>query len=242
MRCKHCGWPNKPGETNCVKCQAPLCAEDDASVTSASYNNDDSDGVRSCSPLKKTVREDVVFGNGIGSSARDSQVEMLDDVCPKCGYLIREGVTKCPNCGTLLSAEGAMARSEQDAPLRRRPTRRNSTAGSDGSMKKTVNPYVTNVDLPPMFVLKPLKRANEHHELDELEYEGEMTVLNRGNTEGNNMSITSREQAVITRSGGRWLIEDRSEQRTTFVQVSRPQELHDGDIILLGNRLFEFHE
>lgn len=242
MRCKNCGWPNKPNETNCVKCQAPLGAEDDVSVTSASYNNAASDDVRPCGPLKNTVREDVVFGNGIGSSTRDRQVEMLDDVCPKCGYLIREGVTKCPNCGTLLSAESDMARHEQDAPLRRRPTRRDSATGSGGSMKQTVNPYVTNVDLPPMFVLKPLKRANEHHELDELEYEGEITMLNRGNTEESNMSITSREQAVITRSGGRWLIEDRSEQRTTFVQASRPQELHDGDIILLGNRLFEFHE
>ncbi len=56
------------------------------------------------------------------------------------------------------------------------------------------------------------------------------------------MSITSRIQAVISRKDDRWFIEDKSEQKTTFVQANIPQPLKDGDIILLGNRLFVFHE
>ena len=67
-------------------------------------------------------------------------------------------------------------------------------------------------------------------------------ILNRDNTEQNNSSITSRQQAIVTRVDGHWYIEDRSEQKTTFVQAAKKVELHDGDIILLGNRLFEFHE
>ena len=66
-------------------------------------------------------------------------------------------------------------------------------------------------------------------------------MLNRNNTEVNNPSITSRQQALITRVDGHWFIEDKSEQKTTFVQAAHKIELHDGDLILLGNRLFEFH-
>ena len=99
-----------------------------------------------------------------------------------------------------------------------------------------------NLEMEPTFVLKPLKRMNERHELEEREYEGSEVLLNRANTEDNNPSITSREQAVVTRVDGRWYIEDRSEQKTTFVQAAKRIELHEGDIILLGNRLFEFHE
>lgn len=106
----------------------------------------------------------------------------------------------------------------------------------------TVNPYMMNLEMEPTFVLKPLKRMNERHELEEQEYEGSEVLLNRANTEENNPSITSREQAVVTRVDGHWYIEDRSEQKTTFVQAAKKIELHDGDIILLGNRLFEFHE
>lgn len=47
---------------------------------------------------------------------------------------------------------------------------------------------------------------------------------------------------MVSQENGHWYIEDASDQKTTFVQAARKTELHDGDIILLGNRLFEFHE
>ncbi len=78
--------------------------------------------------------------------------------------------------------------------------------------------------------------------MDEIEYEGSEVSLNRDNTETSNASITSKVQAVVSNDNGTWYIEDRSEQHTTFVLASRRIELHDGDMILLGNRLFEFHE
>ena len=98
------------------------------------------------------------------------------------------------------------------------------------------------MELDPSFVLKPIKRANERHELEELEFEGKSVSLNRDNTEAGNLSITSREQAIITNVDGHWYIEDKSEQKTTFVQAANRIELNDGDLILLGNRLFEFHK
>ena len=126
-------------------------------------------------------------------------------------------------------------------PENRKPTRMNTnTAGN--FHKGTVNPYMMNLELEPSFALKPIKRINERHELEELEFEGKEIVLNRENTEANNPSITSRQQAVISNVNGHWYIEDKSGQKTTFVQAAAKIELHEGDLILLGNRLFEFHE
>ena len=76
----------------------------------------------------------------------------------------------------------------------------------------------------------------------EIELEEGEAVLTRDNTEPGNPSITSKEQALVTFSDGHWYIENRSEQSTTFVLANKKIELHDGDIILLGNRMFEFTE
>lgn len=246
MRCKNCGWPNKPNETTCVKCHAALGGDDDPVVAVPVA---DAAGGTSGS-LKNTVLEDDVFGRISPVAHRWGNTRQADanPVCQKCGYPMRDGAAKCPNCGTLQGGGSAVADndrrsgSHQQQTPPRRPTRMDSAAGGGGSFKGTVNPYTMNMELEPTFVLKPLKRAGERHEPEEREYEGDSVVLNRANTEENNPSITSREQAVIARHDGHWTIEDRSEQRTTFVQAAHRHELHDGDIILLGNRLFEFHE
>ncbi len=110
------------------------------------------------------------------------------------------------------------------------------------NFRGTINPYMMNVETDPTFLLKPIKRMDERHDFNEQEYEGKEVVLNRDNTDPGNPSITSREQAVITNVDGRWYIEDKSDQKTTFVRAGEKIELHDGDIILLGNRMFEFHK
>lgn len=250
MRCKNCGWPNKPNERVCAKCHTPLEAENDDVAYGGSMPGNAGDEER---PLGKTVMEDEVFGLG-----RKANVEPEPRMktrtgeaiqCPKCGYPVRSGVERCPNCNFSLSRTST----EPERPSRempsngrgdepgRRPTRMDNQSKKTG-YRGTVNPYMMNLEMESTFVLKPLKRMNERHELEEREYEGSEVLLNRANTEDNNPSITSREQAVVTRVDGRWYIEDRSEQKTTFVQAAKRIELHEGDIILLGNRLFEFHE
>ena len=76
----------------------------------------------------------------------------------------------------------------------------------------------------------------------ELDLEDGEVVLTRDNTEPGNPSITSKAQALVSHSEGHWYIENRSEQNTTVVLARNKIELHDGDIILLGNRMFEFTE
>lgn len=254
MRCKNCGWPNKPNETNCVKCHAPLVA-DDADDAFPSGNNVGGE------QLGKTVMEDQVFGPSAQNQEHQreypraernyapKQPTVASQQCPKCGYPVRPGTDKCPNCKFDLNQQGRTVpenrdeRPQQDyhyGESSHRPTRMNS--GEGAKFRGTVNPYMMNMELDPTFVLKPLKRVNERHDFEEQEYEGKEVVLNRDNTEQGNSSITSRQQAIVKRIDGKWFIEDKSEQKTTFVQAAKPTELHDGDIILLGNRLFEFHE
>lgn len=244
MRCKNCGWPNKPNETTCVKCHTPLVADDDIDVkiSQPSVGNDERN-------IAKTVLEDDVFGAGASapSDATHYTVQEAEQTqpCPKCGYPLRPGTDKCPNCKFQVRGS-QQSHQSQEAPHvnvtsggNRRPTRMDNGGGVH---RGTVNPYMMNMDLEPSFMLKPIKRANERHELEEIEFEGKSVSLNRSNTEENNASITSREQAVITNIDGHWYIEDKSDQKTTFVQAGKRVEISDGDLILLGNRLFEFHE
>ncbi len=260
MRCKNCGWPNKPNVTTCVKCNSPLTSEDD---DLSAYDNGPVP-VQEARPLNKTVREEDVFSNQQNSSAsqygpgkqtrmESGETPMPMSQCPKCGYPLRAGADKCPNCKfQISSASGSQQRQERAqnaAPINNdshyRPTRMTGGGGSGEkprNFRGTINPYMMNVETDPTFLLKPIKRMDERHDFNEQEYEGKEVVLNRDNTDPGNPSITSREQAVITNVDGRWYIEDKSDQKTTFVRAGEKIELHDGDIILLGNRMFEFHK
>lgn len=75
-----------------------------------------------------------------------------------------------------------------------------------------------------------------------ISYSGETISLNRANTDPNNNTITSKVQAVLTHDEEGWYIEDRSELRSTFIRADRKRKLESGDVIELGNRLFEFKE
>lgn len=249
MRCKNCGWPNKPQVKVCVKCHAPLDASEDVQdglpPVDIPPSTDDT-------TLKRTVMETDVFGSQSNPSTRHEEShDGTTKTCPKCGYALRPNVSKCPNCNYPLKPEGQKSsygdhnhdHNDGHSDSLRRPTRHNNSNANMGKMGGTVNPWMmNNMELDPSFVLKPIKRMNERKEFEELVYDGREVVLNRDNTESNNSSITSHEQAIVTRVDGRWFIEDRSEQKTTFVQASGKIELHEGDIILLGNRMFEFHE
>lgn len=217
MRCKNCGWPNRPEETTCSKCGTPLESSSIPSPSDTGHSN-------------QTVREGDIFG----ASAQPN-------ICAKCGYPLRPGQTKCPNCNTDLSGNVGNNVAQPSSP-QNRAVRRPTVVGVP-NIHGTVNVWTDGgLGLTPSFVLSPVKRNGERKEPEDIELEGDTVSLNRDNTDPGNLSITSRTQAIITRKDDKWYIEDKSEQKTTFVQAGQPQELHEGDIILLGNRLFIFHE
>lgn len=217
MRCKNCGWPNKPEVTVCSKCGSPL-ENGQSEERFADLNSE----------LNKTVREEDVFGNQV----------VQPNICPKCSYPLRPGTTKCPNCQTEIGQNISSNQYEVRHQVARRPTILNVP-----KFNGTVNVWTEGeLGITPSFILSPVKRNGERHNPKDIELEGEEVVLNRENTDPGNMSITSKNQAIIYRKDNQWFIEDKSGQKTTFVQVNTPQSLKDGDIILLGNRLFIFHE
>lgn len=108
--------------------------------------------------------------------------------------------------------------------------------------RATVNVYTaSNAGAAPSFSLTPVKKINEPMQPEPLEFAGREAILNRANTDPDNLSITSRQQASISNVNGKWVITDMSDQKTTFVHPSPGHELKDGDMILMGNRLFIFH-
>ena len=66
-------------------------------------------------------------------------------------------------------------------------------------------------------------------------------MLNRDNTDPGNTTITSQVQAELVFEDGAWYICDKSAQQTTYVHAGRKTRLEKGDIIILGNRRFEFN-
>ncbi len=221
MRCKNCGWPNRPEETNCSKYGVPLEASP-LPPTPPTYHSSN-----------QTVREGDIFG-GVAQP----------NICTKCGYPLRPGLQRCPNCNCdIVFEDGNHNNTPQTYnSSQARQIRRPTVVGAP-NIHGTINVWTEGaIGITPSFILSPVKRNGERKQPDDIEMEGEEVILNRYNTDPGNLSITSRAQAIITRKDEKWYIEDRSEQKTTFVQASTPQELHNGDIILLGNRLFVFHE
>lgn len=234
MRCKNCGWENPNSATVCEKCNLPL----DSSFAEQSYASPISTG----RDLKKTVLESDVFANPMGGSANQE----VPTVCPKCGYPLRPGSTSCPNCNFQIQVSQPALKSQ---PTVLDAVSVASSASSISSINQhkrpvyseTVNPYLETVEVTPSFTLSPVSRINEKKHLEPISFEGESVMLNRDNTETDNTTISSASQATITCVDDKWFIKDSSGQGTTFVKALNEIEIKDGDVILLGNRLFEFH-
>ena len=92
----------------------------------------------------------------------------------------------------------------------------------------------------PQCSLKPIARIGEMASPAKNDYTGGNVILNRQNTDPENPTITSRQQALLTFENGKWYIEDKSAYKTTFIRVTKKTEIQDGDIIGLGDREFEF--
>lgn len=182
-------------------------------------------------------KKTVIIKRGPGAVSRIEKRR-----CPNCSYPVLKGMKVCPQCkyeigqGDFEIPEHSVSQPEPVpvAPL-----------DSDAEAKKTINPYFNKKKPEPAiqkFSLSPIKREDEETGPKAVEFKGDNILLNRQNTEPDNISITGKMQAVMTFEDGHWCIQDQSAQRTTFVRAAQKTVLRDGDIILLGNRMFEFHE
>lgn len=214
-RCKNCGWPNDDSKMRCEKCSAPL--EEGQSSRPISQQTFSESMVDRGENLRRTISESQFVDREEAPASYEAEVQepSAGGSCPNCGYPVRGGMNVCPDCGTPLSI---------------------TRATSHG----TVNPWM-QPDRGAYCTLKPIAWQGENVEHQPLSFSGESIILNRANTDPNNQSITSAEQAALTFEDGEWYIVDKSAQHTTYVLAAQKTKLHKGDIVVLGNRLFEFN-
>ena len=92
-------------------------------------------------------------------------------------------------------------------------------------------------------VLKPLDENDKvAGEAISFEYNGSPVSLNRNNLDPENNTITSKTQAALTYNEGKWIIENFSQYKTTYLQIIRPTSIQKGDILVFGNKRFLFDE
>ena len=195
--------------------------------------------------LRATVRESSIFGNNVKESQRN-----VDCTCKNCGYELTEEMKVCPACGTPVNkSEKKEIRGDAHKFLMKGicpkcgaeliPNARFCPQCGHTLRAGTVGVW-ENPQQDEFCTLKPIAWAREEIEYNPISYSGDIIVLNRENTEPNNQTITSKEQAVLTHENGAWYIEDHSEKKSTMLRITKKTKLESGDIIALGNRLFEF--
>lgn len=215
MRCKNCGWDNFDTNSKCEKCNASL----KDSISENSYDESSSGGFNP----NKTVREKDVF--------LDLSTENEANVCSECGYPLKENEKLCPNCGCSLQNNDNV-NSNQTKP---------DFSFNNKSKTKTV-PWWEMQGNTLSCSLKIIPRENEKVNQTEINFSGDEIILSRDNTEPANQTITSKEQAVLFQENNKWYIQDRSTLKTTYIHAGEKKELKSGDIIILGNRRFEFND
>jgi hypothetical protein len=165
-----------------------------------------------------------------------------------CGYLNPGDAVICAKCKTPIvnKVTGTKATAGVKAPA--------TIAGQPQVVKEsfsgTIDPYRENNKVVTCF-LEPVLRSGEKNQFDipenakgffdiKFTLDNNPVELNRENLDKDNITITSKVQAELYFENGRWLLWDRSELKTTFVLAKEKTELHEGDVILMGDRKFIF--
>ena len=134
--------------------------------------------------------------------------------CDRCGTEVSIDFTFCPKCGDRIHLPTVRA-------IRHKPT----------PAPEPPKPHCRLTMIP---------EEDEQIEPVTNDYEGASIILTRGNTEANNRTITSKEQAELICEDGKWFVLNKSELGSTYLEASRKIELQQGDIIVLGDRRFKF--
>lgn len=133
--------------------------------------------------------------------------------CQRCGADVSIDYTFCPKCGERIHLPTVRA-------IRRKPN-------------------IPEVPKHKCF-LELILEDGEITAARKNEYEGDSVILNRENTEPDNRTITSREQAELMYEDGKWYLVNKSELCSTFIEAGRKIEILAGDVVVMGDRRFRF--
>ena len=178
--------------------------------------------------------------------------------CPNCGYPVVGDFNSCPNCGTPMAPATAPTKpqakpinmAEFDIPDHVKC----DNCGAEVSTEFSFCPKCGGkIHMPTVRAIRHKPKPPQKHssltmipEDDENipekknEYEGSNVILTRENTEPDNRTITSKEQAELSFEDGKWFITNKSELCSTYIEANRKFEILPGDIIVLGDRRFRF--
>ena len=226
-------------------------------------------GAAGMGEMQQAPRPTVIGAAGMNPQAPAIQQVMPQvpkgaKTCPQCGYPVMGDFTNCPSCGASIqqqeqkSAEAPVGVKTEvpKADFQMEEHVKCQNCGSEVSLDFTFCPKCgERIHLPtikvnrrksaapqpqPKCSLTLIPEEDEKIETRVNAYEGTSVILNRKNTEDNNRTITSREQAELVFADGKWFIENRSELHSTCIEANRPMEVQPGDIIVLGDRRFKF--
>ena len=237
MRCTNCGWENSEERINCEKCNSPLSTNNRKEYSMTDIY------------ARRTVNENMASNIGMATVRYD----VKNNTCTACGYPVLSNQEECPNCGHTVEAEDRK-NNLQTCPKCNHTNQKEaiycSHCGFELQKKEKLQKDYGRKTITPWEIQQPatsctltmIPNVNENIQTQALSFSGDEIILNRANTESGNMTITSKEQAVLIYEDKKWYIEDRSEHKTTFIHIAERVELKSGDMIVLGNRRFEFGE
>lgn len=267
MRCNYCGWDeNSPGQVTCSRCGSPLQSGGEHVYTTYNsptpYQGGEAKKTRVFHGMPQSSdqqysestppRPTVIQHEGMGGMSSHQPI-----TCPDCDYELRDDYDYCPRCGKVLREQDSLqqvkARGVNRLVLEPNVCEK---CGKEVPAEFRYCPYCggrielktipvgrkhKKVEKPqPHFKLTTIYEDDEQQENLVHEFEGEQVFLNRDNTDPQNPTITSKNQALISYEDGCWMIENRSELASTFVAASHKIILQPGDIIMLGDRCFTF--
>ncbi len=243
MKCNNCGYTNAAGRLQCEHCNAPLqgsviaplAGKKKQAAGGLKCTNCDTlnaPGSIKCghcnAPLKGSILDAPAVQPPPAAKVNTDMLRRSID-CPHCGYPNLKPAAGCVKCGKAFGEGPAMKVAEPPKVVRK------PNPIPDG----TINPWSQPVAPAAKFRLKPLTRSGEPA-MEQLEFQGDRVELNRENLEPANRTITGKTQARLEHRDGAWHLSNESAQKSTFLLVQGPVVLKKGDIILMGDRMFEF--
>ena len=166
-------------------------------------------------PVVQTTPTPPNLGGEVQKVAEELGLNIADEVkCEKCGTMVSLDFSFCPKCGERIHLPTVRA-------IKHKP--------------------VAPPEPPkPKCHLTIIPEEGEITEPFTNDYEGDSIILNRENTEKDNRTITSKEQAELICEDGKWYVLNRSELGSTYLEANRKLAIEPGDIIVLGDRRFRF--
>ena len=236
IRCNNCNSRNPIGALRCKECNVAL---DGSMVISKPADKPEFDlGVMKDKPISAATM------NFHRDNQEPSPAGML--ACIRCAYPNLPSATSCAQCGSALEKPSSLpTQLNPDSPHEPQPKSEQQghpLRGPEVNQQlgnATVNPWLVYSPQTKRFGLLPVAKLGED-ELPSIEFTENRNELSRDNLDPNNQTITGKLQAAVEWKDGHWYITNHSEQKTTFIQIEGEVALKKGDVLLIGDRLFEF--